>query len=75
MHRGDARAARFDLQASADGAAWTTLDRVLSSGATLERETYDVPDTTARYVQLVGHGATGTTWNSIAELAVPSGPR
>ena len=75
VHRGDARAARFDLQASADGVGWRTLDRVLSSGSTTERETYDVPDTTARYVRVVGRGAVRTTWNSIAEVAVPSGPR
>lgn len=69
-HLGDQRAARFDLQASRDGLTWSTLARELSSASTTRPETYDVPDTAARYVRYVGHGATGTTWNSVTELAV-----
>jgi unsaturated chondroitin disaccharide hydrolase len=68
--RGDIRTARFDLQASNDGSSWTTLIRTLTSGVTLEPETYDVPDTSARYVRLVGHAATGTTYTSVTEIAV-----
>ena len=69
-YRGDERAARFDLQTSSDGSTWTTQARAVTSATTLERETYDVPDTTARYVRLVGHMAPGTPWNSITEIAV-----
>jgi hypothetical protein len=41
----------------------------VTSATTLEPETYDIADTTARYVRLVGHGATGTPWNSVTEMA------
>jgi unsaturated chondroitin disaccharide hydrolase len=70
LYRGDERAARFDLQASLDGTTWTTLAGELASGTTLRPETYDVPDTVARYVRYLGHGATGTTWNSVTEIAL-----
>jgi unsaturated chondroitin disaccharide hydrolase len=69
FYRGASRAARFDLQASLDGATWTTLTKTISSATTLKPETYDVRDTSARYVRLVGHGATGTSWNSVSEIA------
>jgi unsaturated chondroitin disaccharide hydrolase len=70
FYRGDQRAARFDLQASANAVDWTTLTRAIASGRTLQPETYDVSDTTARYVRLVGHGAPGTTFTSVTEIAV-----
>jgi unsaturated chondroitin disaccharide hydrolase len=70
LYRGDERAARFDIQSSLDGTNWTTLGSELSSASTTARETYDVPDTLARYVRYVGHGATGTNWNSVTEIAV-----
>jgi unsaturated chondroitin disaccharide hydrolase len=68
--RGDQRAARFDLPASANAVDWTTLARAIASGTTLRPETYDVSDTAARYVRLVGHGAPGTTFTSVTEIAV-----
>ena len=70
FYRGDVRAARFDVQASTDGTTWKTLTRTIASGTTLDRETYDVPDTSARYVRLVGHGAPGTTFTSVTEFTV-----
>ena len=70
FHRGASRAARFDLQASLDGTTWTTLARTISSATTLGPETYDIRDTSARHVRLVGHGATGSAWNSVTEIAV-----
>jgi unsaturated chondroitin disaccharide hydrolase len=69
-YKGDERAARFDLQTSSDAVAWTTRARAVTSATTTQGETYDVPDVTARYVRLVGHGATGTPWNSVTEIAV-----
>ena len=66
--RGASRAAPFDLRASLDGATWTTLAKTISSATTLKPETYDVRDMSARYVRLVGRGATGTTWSSVTEM-------
>ena len=67
--KGNVRAAHVDLQTSTDGTTWRTAVRAISSGTTTGAETYDIRDTTARYVRLVGHGATGTRWTSITRLA------
>jgi unsaturated chondroitin disaccharide hydrolase len=66
---GDQRSARFDI-ATSDGTTWTTRFRGMSSGQTTAREYYDIPDVTARYVRIIGHGSTADLWNSITELAV-----
>ena len=65
---GKARAFRFDIQTSVDGQAWTTRSRVVTSATTNAAETYDFVDTLARYVRLVGHGASGTSWNSVTDF-------
>jgi unsaturated chondroitin disaccharide hydrolase len=66
---GDQRTARFDI-ATSDGTAWTTRFRGVSSGQTTAPEYYDIPDVTARYVRIIGHGNSSNLWNNITELAV-----
>lgn len=68
FYLGHVRAARFDLQTSVDGRTWSRSASAVSSGATTGAETYDVPDTGARYVRLVGHGASGTSWTSVTDF-------
>jgi hypothetical protein len=67
-HQGNTRVSKFDIRTSADGSAWTLVHSGLSSGKTLALETYDVADTTARYVSIIGHGNTVNAWNSITEV-------
>jgi hypothetical protein len=70
-HRGDVRRSTFDVQLSDDGSAWRTVAaRLVSSGGTLQPETYDVPDGAGRYLRVVGHGNTDNAWTSITETAV-----
>lgn len=70
-YRGDSRRVTFDLLISADGATWVTLlASRQSSGTTAGFETYDIPDTTGRYVRIVGHGNSVNSWNSILETEV-----
>ncbi len=70
-HNGDQRRTTFEVQASPDGAAWTTvLSRRASSGGTRQLETYDTADRAARYVRVVGYGNTANEWTSITELNV-----
>lgn len=69
-HRGDTRRHDFRIQTSSDGTAWTTRFSGSSSGATLQPEIYDIPDTSARYVRVVGYGNTGNDWTSIAETTI-----
>ena len=66
---GDQRTARFDI-ATSDGVTWITRFRGISSGQTSASEFYDIPDVTARYIRITGHGNTSNLWNSITELAV-----
>jgi len=71
--QGDMRSTRFELQTSADGTTWTTVLATRSGslgGEPTPWETYDVPDTDARYVRVVGHGNTADAVTGIDELAV-----
>ena len=70
VYSGNARRNRFDLQASTGGGVWTTLWSGESSGTTTAEETYDVPDTPARWIRYVGHGSTSTTFNSVSEVSI-----
>src|SRR5262249_45874042 len=69
--RGDQRVATFDLQLSSDGSSWTTpLAGARSSGTTAGLETFDLPDTEARFVRYVGHGNSENAWASVTEMEV-----
>ncbi|MEJ2857572.1 MULTISPECIES: polysaccharide lyase family 7 protein [unclassified Saccharothrix] len=73
-HKGDTRRATFDVQLSQDSTSWTTvLARKSSSGTTLQPESYDFPDASARYVRIVGYGNTSNDWTSITETKVLGG--
>jgi len=66
-YSGNTRATTFDVQVSTDGVSFTTIYSGVSSGTTTDIESYDVTDTTARYVRIVGHGNSNNLWNSITE--------
>jgi hypothetical protein len=71
VYNGNGRSNRFDLQYSNDGTAWGTLALGLqSSGTTTQEETYEVPDTPARFVRYLGHGADVSTFNSVTEVSI-----
>jgi hypothetical protein len=71
---GNTRFSRFDLQYSNDDATWRNLrTNLYSNGRTTEEQTFDVPDTRARWIRYVGHGnssPTKGTWNSVTEVSV-----
>ncbi|WP_309112072.1 chondroitinase-B domain-containing protein [Saccharothrix sp.] len=70
-HKGDVRKSTFEVQLSDDGSAWTTvIARRTSSGTTLGPENYDFPDSTKRYLRILGYGNTDNDWTSITETAV-----
>jgi chitodextrinase len=60
----------FDIQISENGTTWTTLQTGLQNARNNNLQTFDVTDTTARYVRLVGHGNTKNAWNSYTEVEV-----
>jgi hypothetical protein len=71
-YRGNLRAARFEVRTSQDRSAWTPVFSGVSSGLTAGFETYDVVDSSARYVSIVCHGNSLDLWNSITELELYS---
>jgi unsaturated chondroitin disaccharide hydrolase len=68
--KGNERSTSFEIHLSRDGVHWTTVFRGLSSGLIALPETYDFPDSAARYVQIVEHGNVLNAENSIAELTI-----
>jgi hypothetical protein len=72
---GNLRTASFDLLASIDGITWTpVLTSEVSSGTTTELETFDIPDTNARFIRYVGFGNSQNLWNSLTEAAFELAP-
>ncbi len=70
-HRGDTRRATFDVEVSQNGSSWSTaLSRAVSGGTSDRPEAYDIADTQARYVRIVGYGNTDNEWTSISEAEV-----
>jgi hypothetical protein len=70
FYSGNTRTSTFDVQVSTDGVNFTTLQPYTSSGTTLSLETFDIADSPARYVRLLGHGNSANLWNSYAEVEV-----
>ncbi|MGH3734962.1 MAG: discoidin domain-containing protein [Micromonosporaceae bacterium] len=70
FYNGASRQARFELQVSSDNASWRTVWSGQSSGTTIGLETFDIADTSARYVRYLGHGNSSNAWNSLTEAEV-----
>src|ERR1043166_3850323 len=69
-YKGDLRRAKFDVQTSGNGTDWSTVFAGQSSGTTAGFESYNVTDSTGRYVRIVGHGNSSDLWNSICEVEI-----
>ncbi len=67
-YRGNTREAFFDIQTSLNSSNWTTVLAGGRSFRTSNMETYDVADSEARYVRLVGNGNSSSAWNSVLEI-------
>ncbi|QKX18972.1 polysaccharide lyase family 7 protein [Microbulbifer sp. YPW1] len=70
-YRGDLRSSFFTVETSTDNSNWTAvLSGGQSSGSSADLESYDIIDSTARYVRLTGSGNSSNNWNSILEMDV-----
>jgi hypothetical protein len=68
---GSARTYTFDIQVCNPGTTWTTvIANRTSSGTTTALETYDFPDTNARYVRIVGHMSSKDAYTNVTETEV-----
>lgn len=71
FYKGDVRATEIDIETSDDGVTWTPLFNGSSSGATTAMQPFDVPDTSARYVRLIGRGnSDGSAYTSLTEVHI-----
>ncbi|MGG1514270.1 S-layer homology domain-containing protein [Paenibacillus oryzisoli] len=78
FYKGDQRATLLDIQTSDDASQWTTLFSGYSRPATVNMQAFDILDTDARFVRIVGHGnSDGSTFTSLTEVMIyapyPSG--
>lgn len=70
-YKGNQRRSFFEVNTSLDGNSWTSvLATAQSSGNSTALENYDVTDTEARYVRVVGQGNSSSDWNSIIETEI-----
>lgn len=65
---GAARQEIFDILTSVDGEEWTTVYQGRGSGTTTDMQLFELEPTTAKFIKYQGHGNSGNTWNSVAEV-------
>ncbi len=62
--------AEFEIQTSVDSVNWSTRFKGNSSGTTKDLENYDITDTLARYIRIIGLGNNLNAWNAITEVEI-----
>ena len=71
LYQGDERMSYFDILSSKDNLDYNEALIGISSELTSSPLViYDFADTTARYIRVVGHGNSESTWNSYTEFEV-----
>ncbi|MDA3816464.1 MAG: discoidin domain-containing protein, partial [Prolixibacteraceae bacterium] len=71
LYKGDERSSMFDILTSTDGTDFTeALMDITSEISDEEFVIYDFDDIDAKYVRIVGHGNSGSEWNSFTEFEV-----
>lgn len=69
LYKGNERHSYFDLQASEDGVDYfDILTDIISEITDESLVIYDFPDTSARFIRIVGHGNSDSEWNSYTEF-------
>lgn len=71
FYSGNTRTSSFDVLTGTDGVNWTTASAGrVSSGTSLNLETFTFAARTAKYVRIVGHGNSVNLWNSYTEVKI-----
>ncbi|AHV98491.1 alpha/beta hydrolase fold domain-containing protein [Paenibacillus sabinae] len=71
FYKGDLRTTQFVIETSDDGVMWTPGWSGASSGRTTEMQPFDLPDTEARYVRIIGLGnSDGSAYTSLSEVNI-----
>jgi hypothetical protein len=74
VYQGNQRRNIFDIQTSGNGSSWTTIWSAESSGTTTAEQSYNFPDVQTRFVRYLGHGNSGSAWNSLTEVSIFATP-
>jgi hypothetical protein len=74
VYQGNQRRNVFGIQTSSNATSWTTIWSAESSGTTTAEQTYDFPDTQARYLRYLGHENNRSEWNSLTEVSIFATP-
>ncbi|WP_158085363.1 PQQ-dependent sugar dehydrogenase [Niastella vici] len=71
FYNGNTRTSTFDILTGTDGTTWTTAaSGLVSSGTSLNLETFNITPRSAKYVRIVGHGNSVNAWNSYTEVKI-----
>jgi hypothetical protein len=71
FYNGNTRTSTFDILTGNDGVNWTTAaSGIVSSGTSLNLETFAITPVTTKYVRIVGHGNSVNAWNSYTEVKI-----
>ncbi len=68
FYKGDSRSAYLDIIVSTDESSWDYVFSGASPERTFALQYFDIADTEARYIRIVGHGNSKNSWNSIVEV-------
>ena len=72
-YRGNERVVDFSVLVSSDGMNFMNIFSSRSNGQTTALESYNIPDTMAKYMRIVVTGNTENQWASISEVDINSG--
>jgi len=71
FYNGNTRTSTFDVLTGNDGVNWSNvLTNKVSSGTSLNLETFSFSARAARYLRIVGHGNSVNAWNSYTEVKI-----
>ncbi|ABD82052.1 carbohydrate-binding protein [Saccharophagus degradans] len=68
--RGDQRTAFISIETSTNNSTWQTVYSDEQSSSTTEIQNFDVTDSNARYVRIIGYGNSVNNWNSFTEVEI-----
>ena len=70
FYKGNQRTANIDIQVSSNASSWSTVWSGPQPLSTTGLQNFEVTDTSARYVRIVGYGNTSNNWNSLTEVDI-----
>ncbi|PSL32210.1 chondroitinase-B domain-containing protein [Chitinophaga ginsengisoli] len=74
FYSGNTRTSTFDIQTGNNGTTWTNASTGrVSSGTSLNLETFTFTARQAKYVRILGHGNSVNAWNSYTEVKIQTG--